>query len=290
MQLAAILLFVAVALALPVTVERDDLANITYRGEIPKGSPSFPKRGLPFNNPPRYSQPSPRLSFQSPLTHLVQNWNGKGSQVNWAYNWDSSMPGDFPRYMEFIPMLHSNRPEHTNPWFANANSALARGSGHLLSFNEPDACGWGQACMSPQAAVDAYRKYMMPFTGRCSLGAPAVTNGAGGLSWLREFLRLCGGCQVNFVPIHWYDSATNFQYFYNYIGDANAAAHSQPGPRDLWVTEAHPLPLSLSHPLQLTKPPVQRPRQRGSTNPFPTNRHAVDGPPVLPVPLRLVLG
>lgn len=86
-------------------------------------------------------------------------------------------------------------------WFSNANAALSRGSGHILAFNEPDNC-MGQACMSPQRAVDAYRKYIMPFSGRAALGAPAVTNGAGGLNWLREFLRLCGGCQIDFVPIH----------------------------------------------------------------------------------------
>lgn len=101
---------------------------------------NFLKRGLPFNNPPKY----------------IQNWNGPGSQVNWAYNWDSYMDPAFPQYMEFIPMLWGTGSDHTNQWFNNTNSALARGSGHLLSFNEPDGCGGGQSCINPNDAANAY--------------------------------------------------------------------------------------------------------------------------------------
>jgi hypothetical protein len=86
--------------------------------------------------------------------------------------------------------------------------------------------------MSPQHAVDAYRKYIMPFSGRTALGAPAVTNGPGGLRWLREFLRLCAGCQIDFVPIHWYESAGNVAYFTGYIEEAHNAA----GGRQIWLT------------------------------------------------------
>jgi hypothetical protein len=61
---------------------------------------AFPKRGLSFNNPHKY----------------IQNWNDKGSQVNWAYNWDSAMesPGaTFPEYLEFVPMLWGTSTDHT---------------------------------------------------------------------------------------------------------------------------------------------------------------------------------
>lgn len=93
--------------------------------------------------------------------------------------------------------------------------------------------------MSPQQAVDIYRRYLMPFSNRASLGAPAVTNGPSGLKWLRDFLYLCNGCKVDFVPIHWYDRANNPDYFKRYIEEANRVAHSQPGNRDLWLTEVH---------------------------------------------------
>lgn len=102
-----------------------------------------------------------------------------------------------------------------------------------MAFNEPDACGLGQSCMSPQQADNAYRKYILPFSGRPALGAPAVTNGPNGLKWLRDFLSLCTGCQIEFVPIHWYDPASNVAYFTKYIEEAHAAV----GGRDIWLTE-----------------------------------------------------
>lgn len=175
------------------------------------------KRGLAFNNPPQY----------------IQNWSG----VNWAYNWDSVLPDDFPSSMEYVPMLWSDASTHTSTWLNNTSNALARGSGHLLSFNEPDGCGYGQACMSPSQAANAYRLHMMPFAERASLGAPAVSNGPDGLNWLQEFLALCVGCKVDFIPVHWYDTATNFEYFYGYMQNVRDTFNAQ-----IWITEVRIYP------------------------------------------------
>lgn len=73
----------------------------------------------------------------------------------------------------------------------------------------------------------------MPFANRASLGAPAVTGGAGGLKWLHEFLRLCTDCKFDFVPIHWYDSANNIPWLQEYLRQANDATHSVPGNREI---------------------------------------------------------
>lgn len=86
--------------------------------------------------------------------------------------------------------------------------------------------------MSAKDAANAYRTYMNPFAGRVYLGSPAVTNGPSGMKWLKEFLGLCTGCRIDFIPIHWYDSATNVAYFKNYIADAHGIAG-----HDLWITE-----------------------------------------------------
>lgn len=94
-------------------------------------------------------------------------------------------------------------------------------------------CYAGQACMDPASAAAAYKQYMMPYASTFSLGAPVVTNGPTGLPWLQEFIALCTGCQIDFVPIHWYDSATNEPYFYNYMPSMYAAG----GNRPLWITE-----------------------------------------------------
>jgi hypothetical protein len=149
------------------------------------------------------------------------------------------MPFGFPIYLNFVPMLWGNQPSNTANFVNNANNALSCGATHILSFNEPDSCGSGGSCMSPQDTVNAYRQYIMPFAGRAQLGAPAVTNGAGGLPWLRQFLSLCTGCQIDFVPIHWYDSATNEAYFYSYFTSAQQVT----GGRHLWLTEVGVAPV-----------------------------------------------
>jgi hypothetical protein len=175
------------------------------------------KRGLAFNNPSKY----------------IQNWNNANSQVNWAYNWDSYMDPDFPISLEFIPMLWSDSATHTSTWNSNVAAALSRGSSHILSFNEPDGCFSGQACMTPIEAVNAYRSFITPLGIEAKLGAPAVSNARTGLPWLKTFLSLCKGCQIDFVPIHWYDNATNIQYFLDYINSAVEIANGKP----LWLTE-----------------------------------------------------
>ncbi|KAA8573447.1 hypothetical protein EYC84_005032 [Monilinia fructicola] len=180
---------------------------------------SVPKRGVPFNN-----------------VGLIQNFNGGGSQVNWAWNWDSAMPSGFPSSMEFVPCLWSDSSDHTSNWASNVNNAISRGSTHIVAFNEPDACGSGQSCMTPQQAVNAWMTYIQPFAGRVALGAPQVTNGASGLPWLSLFLALCTGCQIDFVPIHWYEGNGGQNYladFYNYVG----SAYYSGGDRPIWLTE-----------------------------------------------------
>ncbi|KAF7922366.1 uncharacterized protein EAE97_011108 [Botrytis byssoidea] len=130
------------------------------------------------------------------------------------------MPTSFPTSMEFIPCLWSDSSDHTSNWAANDNTAITRGTGHIMAFNEPDACGGGQSCMSPQQAVNAWKTYIQPFAGRAALGAPQVTN----------------GCQIDFVPIHWYEGVGGQNYladFYNYV----VAAYAAGGNRPIWVTE-----------------------------------------------------
>lgn len=130
-------------------------------------------------------------------------------------------------------MLWGLSTSFTSSWASAAKSAIASGSTHLLAFNEPDLSA--QSNISPADAAVGYRTYMEPFAGQAKLGAPAVTNGGSpaGLTWLGSFLDACSDCTIDFVPIHWYDSATNFGYFVSYIEEAYVAS----GNRTLWITE-----------------------------------------------------
>jgi hypothetical protein len=72
------------------------------------------------------------------------------------------------------------------------------------------------------------------------LGSPAVTNAAPtdttdttGLGWLAKFIEQCDGCSIDFINIHWYDSAKNIDYFKQYIEDARRLG----GNRPIWVTQ-----------------------------------------------------
>ncbi|QSZ30313.1 hypothetical protein DSL72_004835 [Monilinia vaccinii-corymbosi] len=180
---------------------------------------SVSKRGVPFNN-----------------VALIQKFNGDGTKVIWAWNWDSVMPSGFPSAMEFVPCLWSDASDHTANWVNNVNNAISRGTSHIVAFNEPDACGGDQACMSPQQAVNAWKTYIQPFSGRVKLGAPQVTRGATGLPWLSSFLALCTDCQIDFVPIHWYGKNNDENYlgdFYSYV----RSAYDTGGNRPIWITE-----------------------------------------------------
>jgi len=118
-------------------------------------------------------------------------------------------------------------------WAATAQAAIAGGADTLLGFNEPDL--GAQANMDVSSAVSLWKSSMQPFACKARLGAPAVTNGAAplGLTYLKSFVEACSDCTIDFVPIHWYDSATNIDYFKSYIQDAYTAG----GNRPIWITE-----------------------------------------------------
>ncbi|KAH0402361.1 hypothetical protein E4T50_01669 [Aureobasidium sp. EXF-12298] len=175
------------------------------------------KRGLAYNT-------------ASLLTCFENN-----EQVTWAYNWDSAS-GGLSSSFNYVPQLWGTTNGHTTNWNANANSAIANGATHLMSFNEPDMTS--QANMSPQDAASAYKTWMMPFAGKAKLGAPAVTNGANGmgLDWLAAFLEACDGCQIDFVAIHWYADVSLTDYFKSHVQNATDVAGGKP----VWVTEFAP--------------------------------------------------
>lgn len=173
------------------------------------------KRGLAYNN-----------------ADLTSSFTGADSKVSWAYNWGSSTPS-IPSSFEYVPMLWGTGSDHSNGWQEAATSAIAKGSKHLLAFNEPDLPA--QSNLDPGAAAAGYKTFMQPFAGQAKLGSPAVTNGPApmGIAYLKSFLEACSGCTVDFIPLHWYDSASNVAGFKQHVSDMRDAA----GGRKLWITE-----------------------------------------------------
>ncbi|PPJ52913.1 hypothetical protein CBER1_11574 [Cercospora berteroae] len=148
-------------------------------------------------------------------------------EITWAYNWGSASDGLSSDFM-FVPTLWADGTEFTSKWSKNAQAAIDSGSSHLFSFNEPDHDA--QANMACGTAAAAYKEYMNPFKGKAQLCAPSVTNGGGqmGLTWLKDFLSQCTDCQIDCLNIHWYDSASNVEYFKKHIQDAAALAPGKP--------------------------------------------------------------
>ncbi|KAH7078651.1 hypothetical protein BKA63DRAFT_248603 [Paraphoma chrysanthemicola] len=215
--------FWAICLAILTTTTATPLTNRAPPPEKP--DPGNRRRGVAFNNP-------------AYVKYFSQFSN---SHIKWAYNW----AGDSPDVgLEFIPMLWSNRNEHTSGWFANVRKAcgvIVQNPTHLLGFNEPDMCahGAGGSCMSVTDAVRTWRTHMDPtkdYKDLIYLGSPAVTNSGDpdkGLNWLREFLKQCSGCKIDFICIHWYSEASATQYFKQHVTAARALA----GGRPIWITE-----------------------------------------------------
>ncbi|OBT90940.1 hypothetical protein VE02_00192 [Pseudogymnoascus sp. 03VT05] len=177
--------------------------------------PGGAKRGLAYNN-----------------AALASSFTGADSKVSWAYNWGDTTAA-IPSSFEYVPMIWGPQPIHSNGWTEAANAAIAKGSKHLLAFNEPDMPS--QANLDVGTAAAGYKTFMQPFAGKARLGSPAVTNGPApmGIAYFKSFMAACGGCTVDFVPMHWYDSASNVKGFKTHVNSMRDAAEG----RKLWITE-----------------------------------------------------
>lgn len=127
-------------------------------------------------------------------------------------------------------------------WPAAAERAIAGGAPALMSFNEPDVCYDGSACMSVNASVAAYQTAMQPFAGRVPIGAPAVTGSGSpaGLTYIQNFIGNCTNCTIDFVNVHWYSNkyagASYFEYFVNQTRITRDLFPQTQG-KPIWITE-----------------------------------------------------
>ena len=152
--------------------------------------------------------------------------SGQNSLVNWGYNYyinsgtgTNQVKKDFNPALTFIPMMFNDASDLGAKWPSAVEAAICNGADALLSFNEPDACGGGSACMTVNQSVAGHRRYMEPYAGRIKIGAPAVTNGGppSSLTYLSYFMGNCTVCPLDFIPIHWYSCVYCFSYLQYYV-------------------------------------------------------------------------
>ncbi|RDI83841.1 hypothetical protein Vi05172_g6253 [Venturia inaequalis] len=174
------------------------------------------KRGLAYNN-----------------LAMTKFFGGSGSKISWMYDWSEGPMSSPNSAFKYIPMLWSNSADRVAAWSANAKAGIAGGADALLGFNEPDL--GSQANMAVSTAVSAWKTNMEPFNGQARLISPAVTNGQSpqGLTYLSNFVSQCTDCHIDACAIHWYDSATNIDYFKSHISKAHTACGGKP----IWITE-----------------------------------------------------
>lgn len=170
-------------------------------------------------------EPSPTIDSVLSGNGLCYNdpnltWAFEGSSVSWVYNWATQPGGLVPTAFEYVPMLWGTG--SIESWFSDATNAINAGSGHLLSFNEPDLPE--QANIPPEEAARAHVLSMSPFVGRVRIGSPAVSNGVHpnktiGLVWLESFLTKCKveNCTIDFVAFHWYNDASQIDAFEQHV-------------------------------------------------------------------------
>jgi hypothetical protein len=150
----------------------------------------------------------------------------KDLNVGWFYDWNISTHSTPD--IEYVPIRQ-------NRWWPGLNQDWrARGSLHLLGFNEPDRPD--QAKMTVDEAISAWPELLR--TG-LRLGSPAPADS--GLPWLYQFIDKADatGLRVDFVAVHYYRA-------YSDPGDAKGAARQlqnylkgvhERTKRPIWVTE-----------------------------------------------------
>lgn len=178
----------------------------------------------------------PELSDRVRFVYVIPwRWTSKkgiagdiesGLNVGWKYNWNLNQNSTAD--LEYVPIKQ-------NRWWPGLNQDWrARGSVHLLGFNEPDRPD--QANLSVADALAAWPELLA--TG-LRVGSPAPSDG-GRNSWLYPFLQQAdaAGLRVDFVAVHYYwcynpaDPAGAANQFYNFL----KATYDQVK-RPIWITE-----------------------------------------------------
>lgn len=146
--------------------------------------------------------------------------------LGWFYDWN--IGADSSPDLEYVPIKQKR-------WWPGLDQDWkAKGSLHLLGYNEPDRPD--QANMSVDEAIAGWPELLR--TG-LRLGSPAVSDG--GLGWLYEFMEKAEkeDLRVDFVAVHYYratadpgDAKGAAEQFHRFLKDIHDRVR-----RPLWVTE-----------------------------------------------------
>ncbi len=149
-----------------------------------------------------------------------------GLNLGWKYNWNNSE--NSTRDVQYIPIRQER-------WWPGLDSDWkARGSDHVLGYNEPDKAD--QANMTIGDAIYSWPDLLG--TG-LRLGSPATSDG-GRSSWLYPFISQAdaAGLRVDFTAVHYYwcynpaDPNGAANQMYNFLKEVYDTTK-----RPIWITE-----------------------------------------------------
>ncbi|KAL5531485.1 hypothetical protein ACEPAG_4362 [Sanghuangporus baumii] len=147
-------------------------------------------------------------------------------KVSWYYTWS---PNPVRSDLEFVSMLWGR--DQIDTFTSMINGTISRnGVTHILGFNEPQQPG--QSNLTAEEGAQLWRTYLEPLKSQgIRLGTPAPSGAPSGKTWLQDWLTACaGGCNPDFVALHWYDvNATQFQLYLEDFHDTFQLP--------IWVTE-----------------------------------------------------
>lgn len=149
-----------------------------------------------------------------------------GLNLGWKYNWNNSE--NSTRDVQYIPIRQQR-------WWPGLGSDWkARGSDHLLGYNEPD-----KADQANMAVGDAIWSWPDLLATGLRLGSPATSDG-GRSGWLYPFISQAdaAGLRVDFTAVHYYwcfnpaDPAGAANQMYNFLKEVYDTTK-----RPIWITE-----------------------------------------------------
>jgi hypothetical protein len=122
-------------------------------------------------------------------------------------------------------------------------ATIPHGSRFLLGFNEPNLSAQGSSNLTPQQAADLWPQMeALAKSAGISIVSPAVNLCSGDCvgapdpyTWLQDFFADCGGCEVDYVAVHFYGCALPTSG--EWIGLEDYLNHFIQFNKPIWLTE-----------------------------------------------------
>ncbi|KAG8743501.1 hypothetical protein FRC10_011892 [Ceratobasidium sp. 414] len=160
-------------------------------------------------------------------------------KVSWYYTWGPNNWVQGENKLEYVPMFWGPKNQGSFTAFVNPDTITSQGIKHVLGMNEPEQVG--QSNLTAAEAVQWWQTYLEPLRQYgVSLGSPAMSAATRSKQWLLDFATACapvGGCNYDFIALHWY--GINTTKFTTYLVCCLALSRLQhPGLAD-WQEDMH---------------------------------------------------